>query len=315
MKNQKSYLFTSIILSFQLLTSHTVLEANPGTTAIEFKQPNFDLDALEESLGFKLSQGIKKYYKEIDKEGVTPVVDPVRDGWVEYRNIDGWFDKRLIIILAIIDNFQQQQQINGNLGEIGVWQGRSFIPLLKLAKINEYALAIDCFELYQFNRDDSGGDVNVLFKLFMNNVKKYSFNHKKLRVIKGDSYKLLPQDLLDATHNKGGFRIFSIDGCHEAATTDRDMQNAFDCLVDGGVIIMDDYFSPNWPGVSEGVNSFMQKNDGKVKPFFIAWNKIFFTQPEHAPKYLELIKKFIVPKDATYKKFFNVETLIYDPKL
>lgn len=303
-----------ILLAITTLISTTIQSTPMGDTKqIDFKSLQVNFNAIEASLGFPLSVDIKKYYTEIDKEGIAPAIDPLTQKWVEYRNIDGWFDKRLIIILALLDHAQATKKIVGNLGEIGVWMGRSFIPLIKLARHPERVLGVDCFEKFQANLDKSGGAA-CSFKRLMKNIHKYSFDTSHLRFIKGDSYTLTAENFLQTINNGLGFRLFSIDGCHEAAHTERDMLNAFNVLVDGGIIIIDDYFNICWPGVSEGVSRFMHNHKADLKPFFIGWNKIFFTQPAHAEEYKELIKKILIPRDTSCKKFFDEEVLIYDPK-
>ncbi len=284
--NFYSFIFLQIFLGIHLCFAAQNIQLN--------KAQNVDFNAIAKLFNINISSDIKKYYSNADK-------------------VDGWFDKRLIIIYRLLDECQAKAGIVGNLGEIGVWQGKSFIPLMHLARNNEFVLAVDCFESYQFNRDNSGGVCN--FTLFTNNIKKHCSEPGKLRTIKGDSYKLAPSDYLNAMENAKGFRIFSIDGCHEAATTATDMENAFKCLVDGGIVMMDDYFHSCWPGVSEGVNAFMNKNANCLKPFLIAWNKVFFTQPEHAATYKEVLEKLFIPNDVRRKKFFDVETLIYDPQI
>lgn len=259
------------------------------------------LEIIRGKLNIKISSDTKKYYAEIDYS----------DG---SRRIDGWFDKQIIPLLLTIDNFQKKNDVKGNVAEIGVWQGRSFIPLMHLIRQNERAAAIDCFELYQFNLDNSGGNLPQLFELFFNNVKTYCSNIDALRVIKGNSSQFSSQDYLNKMENGMGFRIFSIDGCHEAQPTAIDIKNAYECLVPGGVILIDDYFNSCWPGVSEGINAFMKENPNRLKPFFIGWNKIFFAQTEYANAYYETLKKLFAPKDLSIKKFFDVPTLIYDPK-
>lgn len=256
---------------------------------------------VQKKFNIKASADTKKYYAEIDYP----------DG---LRRIDGWFDKHVIILLLVIDDVQAKNNITGNVGEIGVWQGRSFIPLMHLVRQDECALAMDCFELYQFNLDNSGGNMPKLLEMFTNNVKAYCSNFDVLRVIKGNSLELSSHDYLGKMENGKGFRIFSIDGCHEAQATIIDMKNVCECLVPGGVIEIDDYFNPSWPGVSEGVNAFMRENPNRLKPFFIGWNKVFFTHTEYAQLYSDMFKKFFVPQDLTIKKFFNVATLIYDKK-
>lgn len=253
----------------------------------------FPFQNIQDWIDLDPSSEMKRYYSETDLLG-------------------GWFDKRLIVIMFYLDQFQSKNGITGNLGEIGVWYGKSFIPLMHLAKNGEYVAAIDCFESYEFNRDNSGGFLNPEF--FTNNITKYCSQPDKLITIKGDSVAFSSKDYLDAMNNQKRFRMFSIDGCHEAEPTRIDMTNAFNSLADGGIVIMDDYFHCGWPGVSEGVNSFMSKNVNALKPFLIGLNKIFLASPEYAKQYFDAIKGIFRTQDIVTKKFFDVETLIYDPR-
>lgn len=266
------------------------------------KNHHVTFEKIEKFINSSLSSSIKKYYSEVDRDDV--------DGMVDKRVIDGWFDRKLIPLLCIIDDFQTKRGISGNVAEIGVWQGRSFIPMAILTKNKECALAIDCFELYQFNFDNSGGVAHA--GPFMKNVKKYWSATERLKMLKGNSLDFTSDDYLDAAGNGMAFRMFSIDGSHEAGPTACDMENAFECLAPGGIIIIDDYFKQTWPGVSEGVNAYMNNNVGSLKPFFIGWNKIFFTQPEYAQHYSDCIRAFLDSSDVRIKKFFDVETLVYD---
>src|ERR1700689_3602026 len=133
-----------------------------------------------EALNISVSSEVKKYYSEIDC-------------------IDGWFDKRVITILCLINEFQTKNGIIGNVGEIGVWRGKSLIPLIFLLKKDEFCAAIDCFEQEQFNRDNSGGLNHA--EPFLNNIKKYCSAPDKVKMIKGDSFTFLPSDYLQAMGN------------------------------------------------------------------------------------------------------------------
>lgn len=293
-----SLIFLQIICCVQLCSAKKSKKTNDPSKNLPCvvrlnDTKNVDLKKIETAFDITLSPDVERYYDASDK-------------------VDGWFDKKLIPIYILIDMFQKDTGIGGNLAEIGVWQGKSFIPLMHLARQNEYVVAIDCFESYEFNRDNSGGFCNS--SPFLNNVNAYCSDRSKLRILKGDSLKLSFNDYLLSVGNGKGFRLFSVDGCHEADTTLADMENAYKCLVDGGVIVMDDYFHFCWPGVSEGVNTFMNRNDNCLKPFLIAFNKIFFARPDYAKKYFDMIQKFLVPGDIRIKKFFNVEILINDPQ-
>ena len=55
-------------------------------------------------------------------------------------------------------------------------------------------------------------------------------------------------------------RLFSIDGGHTAAITEKDLQTAAECLVDGGAVILDDVFNEAFPAVSEGLLSYLPRD-------------------------------------------------------
>ena len=58
--------------------------------------------------------------------------------------------------LKFVDKIQSDNNVKGNVGEIGVHHGKSFIPLTCLAREDERAIAIDCFHDQKFNVDKSG---------------------------------------------------------------------------------------------------------------------------------------------------------------
>jgi len=54
------------------------------------------------------------------------------------------------------------------------------------------------------------------------------------------------------------FRFIHIDGGHSAEQTHSDLVLAEQHLAPGGVIALDDYQHPAWPGVTEGLDTFME---------------------------------------------------------
>lgn len=88
-----------------------------------------------------------------------------------FNGIEGWFYSPFIDVLIKLDELQNKKQINGNLAEIGVFHGKSFILLYLLSNPNERVLAVDCFDLQQFNYDNSGPGCK--FDSFIRNVKTF----------------------------------------------------------------------------------------------------------------------------------------------
>lgn len=218
----------------------------------------------------------------------------IQSYWQDFDQIEGWFVKMIVQVMSLIDSYQQQNQIRGSVAEIGVYRGKSFIPLLSLCKERELALAVDCFENNQFNRDGSG--LGAQHDKFMENVKMYApqASHR-VRVMQGDSMLFDSHSYLQQLNGEK-IRIFSIDGGHTAEATQDDMRKAYPCLPDGGVIIIDDFFNSSWPGVGEGVHCFMIQEQPNLKPFFIGGNKVMFTHPSHVKGYIDIITTSMKPQ-------------------
>jgi len=184
----------------------------------------------------------------------------------DFDYINGAFNKNIVGVLELINKYHLKNNIKGNLAEIGVYQGKSFIPIYLLARDDEYVLAIDCFDNQEFNSDLSGYASS--YDKFIKNLSTYAVdNLRKLKVLKVDSSKETAFTYINSCDGNK-FRIFSIDGGHSAEVTYIDLQNAYLALAQGGVIIIDDLFNQDWPGVIDGVAQFIFKNN-KLCPFFI----------------------------------------------
>ena len=76
--------------------------------------------------------------------------------------------------------------------------------------------------------------------------------------------------------------IFSIDGGHTAEVTHNDLRLAHDTVRDGGIVILDDYFNPGWPGVSEGTCRFMLVDNEQLEPVAVTANKVILARGSEA---------------------------------
>jgi hypothetical protein len=226
------------------------------------------------------------------------------------RNMRGWFNLSLLPILDLINEYQTGNNISGGIAEIGVYDGKSFIPLFSYLKNNELGLAIDCFGRIQYPLDEISG-FESREQIFMYNFKRIFGNNglKRLKVIIGDSTKMNSKKYLKEVDG-AKFRIFSIDGSHSSEATIIDIKNAAESIIRGGIIILDDYFDHDWPGVSEGLSSLFYNKSVNIKPFFIGYNKILLTQKIYTKKYINLISKKFKP----YKEdiMFGSKVIIYN---
>jgi hypothetical protein len=197
---------------------------------------------------------------------------------VGYRFVSGFLQPGNLPVLKVLDAAQRARNVEGAVAEIGVHHGRLFIPLHLLQQGSGTSVAIDLFGDQELNIDQSGrGDLGK----FTDNVALWS-TMDGLVLHQGDSTKLTPEVL---TEKAGGLiRFFSVDGGHTEEIVYSDMRLAEATLADGGIVIADDVFNQQWPGVAVGTLKYL--DDGaKLVPFGIGFNKTLFTQPEYAEYY------------------------------
>lgn len=203
---------------------------------------------------------------------------------VGYRLVGGWLSREVLEILAVLDAEQHSRNISGPVAEIGVHHGRLFIGLNLLRRDDEYSIAIDVFGDQTLNIDKSG---KGSLRIFRRNVERWS-SLDRVVVHQGDSTKLQPETLRGLGH--GDIRIISVDGGHTDSTVFSDMNLAEVTLAPGGILIADDVFNQVWPGVSTGTLRYMA-DGGKLAPFLIGFNKVFFTFPEYADTYRAAVRE------------------------
>jgi len=114
--------------------------------------------------------------------------------------------------------------------------------------------------------------------------------------IEGDSLALEPRNILAAvtsapfrdgiiigpnTCSTDRFRLFSIDGGHTVVHVLNDLRLVERVMVPGGVVIVDDFMHPKWPGVTEGLHIYCTDRASRLVPFAYGNNKMYLTTFEH----------------------------------
>ncbi len=202
-----------------------------------------------------------------------------------HREVAGWLAQVAIDSILTLATTQSRLAVAGSICEIGIHHGRSFILLHLLSNRSEVAVAYDLFELQEENVDGSGsGDKRT----FLNNLSRHSCDTSRIVVRTKNSLTLTPAEVLfDA---KAPVRIFSVDGGHTADITASDLSVAEASLCDGGLLILDDFFNEEWPGVAEGTSRHLLSGKSKLVPVAIGGNKFIFTnRSEFAAQYQEAL--------------------------
>lgn len=192
--------------------------------------------------------------------------------------VDGWLRSEAALTIVALTERQRSLGLAGGAAEIGVHHGKLFILLYLLCRASEKAVAIDLFEDQHLNVDNSGsGDLAK----FRRNLERYA-DSMRLVLHQGNSMDLSGAILTRLA--EGPLRFVSVDGGHTAEITAHDLATAEGALAEGGIIVVDDVFNEQWPGVGDGVRRYFDRQPNMV-PFALGANKTYFCRPSHRDIY------------------------------
>jgi hypothetical protein len=197
-------------------------------------------------------------------------------------NIIGFSSLITVQMLDFIDNNVIVDDRQTGIMEIGVHHGQFFIVLNQYAY--EKSLAVDVFDNQHFNIDNSGeGNLDV----FQQNLNKFDIRYKgkNVEIIKADSLAMRHTNFTEFK-----YRYISIDGGHTPNHVLNDLIIAEKYLVDGGVVILDDYFNHWWPSVTEGISKYLMFNAPTLVPFSTSPNKLWLCNLSYRDMYLQKMK-------------------------
>jgi hypothetical protein len=212
---------------------------------------------------------------------------PFLSRWQKYqlafRNIEGWIHPFTATIIFSLARFQTDEHISGNMAEIGVHHGKSFLPMYLALGDDEIAIAVDVFADQQYNFDKSGrGDREK----FVDNIKRYARDCTRLRIIQKNSLEITG---VDFTAFGGDLRLVSIDGSHTEAVTYSDLMLAAVSLRADGIIFLDDVYNEHYPEVVWGLERFFRAEPG-YSPLAIVPGKIVLCGAEYAGLYSSYLR-------------------------
>lgn len=199
------------------------------------------------------------------------------------RSVDGWLSALDASLIALAGVAQRNRGVAGSLGEIGIHHGRLFILLGLLAADDERCFAIDIFDRQDLNLDRSGDGDEAIFRA---NLDRFGVPQSRVSVLKESSTSIGWADIERVAGAPA--RIFSIDGGHTASITANDLAIAETGLACGGIVIVDDYFNPEFPEVSQGVCAHLL-GASRLVPFAIGDNKLLLSAPEDGGHYRDML--------------------------
>jgi hypothetical protein len=207
------------------------------------------------------------------------------------------------IMTLVLAQIQHISGLYGSVGEMGVHHGRYTGCLFLGTTLNEDLVVGDVFEQQEKNVDGSG---NGNKGKFMKGLTTYGLSKSDLHTVHTGSTDEIPFDW-SSQAGFSPFRMVSVDAGHTAVLTFNDLEISFCNLLQGGIVVLDDWFHGYWMGVTEGGIDFFSMGGHDVFPFLHCEGKFFMTntREHHDMYYNELIKdkriKKFLRKDA--KKF------------
>lgn len=179
------------------------------------------------------------------------------------RRIHGWFSPDAAALFGLLDEIQRTKGISGALFEIGAHHGRSTTMLCAMGGAGATVGVCDLFGRQDANISQSGaGDRRI----FERNIVEHDCG-AVIEIFEKSSADLRVDEL------GGPYRVFHVDGGHMLGEALADFTLAADVLDERGVIVVDDPFRPEWPGVTEAILQFCHERDD-FAPLLMGFNKL-----------------------------------------
>jgi hypothetical protein len=200
------------------------------------------------------------------------------------NKVEGWLSPTSAHIMTALADQQTVDGSAGDLAEIGIHHGKSFLALANSVVPGERIFAIDIFEDQTKNVDQSGYGAR---QIFLDNVAIYA---------PGTPLEVLHESSLDLPtigwpmEHADSIRFFSIDGSHTREATLNDLRIAEETTKAGAIVAVDDILSSHWLGVISGVFDYLSSG-GKLVPFAVIPNKMLLTKDRRfKSKWTEFIR-------------------------
>lgn len=134
----------------------------------------------------------------------------------------------------------------------------------------------------------------------------------EIGIIKSSSFDVTADHII----NEYGYaRLLSVDGGNDEKMVLHDLYLCDRVMAEQGIIIVDDYFSEGWPGVSCACARYFLDDGSRFRPFAISPNKVYLTSRDHLAFYrreLALYRKES-PSNCSTESMFGYDVDICSP--
>jgi predicted O-methyltransferase YrrM len=191
-------------------------------------------------------------------------------------NIPGWFSRESAAIWDTLLSYQEASKIGGNLLEIGVFQGKSAAMAALHSQPNETCLFVDPMPLEEVRQ----------------RMEQIAPDAKCQYLQESSQYLLRYPFVGQAARD---FRWIHIDGEHSAQAVSNDLAVAEMLLSDRGMLVLDDFFSPCYPQITQALFRFLEATPGRLTLVLCGYNKGYLCRPRAAREYLTFMQSSLYP--------------------
>jgi len=185
-----------------------------------------------------------------------------------FDRIEGWFSPDAALMFMAYNQVVAAHGVAGDVLEIGVHHGLSTLAVAAMRGDGAELVAIDLFDELQAHNVSSSGSGSR--ERFQQNMREFFGDLAFVRCVAAPSNTLGEADL------GRRFSFCHVDGGHTARETQEDLELCHRILLPGGLLALDDYFNPSFPGVCEGAVKFWLRHDGALTPIAAGFNKVLF---------------------------------------
>lgn len=220
-------------------------------------------------------------------------------------NLDGWYSKEDLMYLDWLSKLPFNRQ--GGVCELGVHMGKMFHAMMATVVDDSPSYAVDLFnELFIYNVSLSGGypkyvwekrnlpadkDPSIhqraFFKTITDHWEEEGILDSSNLVIKSNDSNYMTA--ADFDNNK--FKFVSIDAGHHYHNVMADLKLAEQIVSRNGVVVVDDWMSMEWYGVTQATMEYM-KNGGILVPFCGHGKKLYLCRYNAKNLYLDAMADF-----------------------
>lgn len=187
-----------------------------------------------------------------------------------HSELEGWFFGPDQLAFYELCALQERLQIAGDLGEVGVFKGKSLVLLSLLKRDAERLLGFDLFVEDHLEATQSALS---------------AFNaEKNVELFKGLTSEISLEKLDETIRSP--LRFLHIDAGHEYHEVLEQLAIFTPYLGDQAIIAMDDYQDREFPGIEAAVLDFAEQDrPRRFVPFFAGGNKMFLCNVTMAPMF------------------------------